>query len=62
MALNYKGPNKNIENFVLRKLRAEGKTETANIIGQMRKNNIDDLSKVVRDDIATVDLLNLILK
>ena len=52
MALNYKGPNENIENFVLRKLRAEGKTETANIIGQMR-NNIDDLSKVVRDDIAT---------
>ena len=52
MALNYKGPNENIENFVLRKLRAEGKTETANIIGQMR-NNIDNLSKVVRDDIAT---------
>jgi hypothetical protein len=50
MALNYKGPVG--ENFALRMLRKQGKTETANVLNNMRRN-LDNFSEEIRDNIAT---------
>ena len=50
MALNYKGPVG--ENFALRMLRKQGKTETANVLNSMRKK-LDSFSEEIRDNVAT---------